>query len=97
MTTITINDKDYETDAMSDKDKGVVQLLQQNLVSVNMLEHWLQCVRFVGEMKTKELERSLNGETEMVRARNEKGHYIADDPDTPENEAWVEKPKEKKE
>ena len=87
MTTVTINDKDYETDAMSDKDKGVVQMLQQNLVSVNMLEHWLQCVRFVGEMKTRE----------MVRARNEKGHYIADDPDTPENEAWVEKPKEKKE
>ena len=32
-------------------------------------------------------------ETEMVRARNEKGHYIADDPNTPENEAWEEKPK----
>jgi len=30
-------------------------------------------------------------ETEMVRARNEKGHYIADDPDTPENEAWTTK------
>ena len=28
-------------------------------------------------------------ETEMVRARNEKGHYIADDPNTPENEAWT--------
>jgi len=97
MTTVTINDTDYETDSMSDKQKEIVQLLQQNLVSVNMLEHWLQCVRFVGEMKTKELERSLNGDTEMVRARNEKGHYIADDPDTPENEAWVEKPKEKKE
>ena len=100
MTTITINDKDYESDTMSDKDKGVVQLLQQNLVSVNMLEHWLQCVRFVGEMKTRELEKSLNGVAEvaeMARARNEKGHYIADDPDTPENEAWVEKPKEKKE
>ena len=97
MTTITINGKDYESDTMSDKDKGVVQLLQQNLVSVNMLEHWLQGVRFVGEMKTRELEKSLNGETEIVRARNEKGHYVADDPDTPENEAWVEKPKEKKE
>jgi len=97
MTTITINDKDYESDTMSDKDKGIVQLLQQTDVSVNMLNHWLQCVRFVGEMKTKELERSLNGETELVRARNEKGHYVADDPDTPENEAWVEKPKEKKE
>ena len=33
--------------------------------------------------------------TEMVRARNDQGHYIADDPSTPENEAWVEKPKKK--
>jgi len=97
MTTVTINDTDYETDGMSDKEKEIVQLLQQNLVSVNMLEHWMQCVKFVGEMKTRELEKSLKEETEMVRARNEKGHYIADDPDTPENEAWVEKPKEKKE
>ena len=24
----------------------------------------------------------------MIRARNNKGHYIADDPTTPENEAW---------
>ena len=29
----------------------------------------------------------------LKRARNDKGHYIADDPTTPENEAWVtEKP-----
>ena len=26
---------------------------------------------------------------EPKRARNKKGHYIADDPSTPENEAWV--------
>ena len=26
---------------------------------------------------------------ETVRARDSKGRYIADDPDTPENEAWV--------
>jgi len=91
MTTVTINDTDYETDSMSDKQKEIVQLLQQNLVSVNMLEHWMQCVKFVGEMKTRELEKSLKEETEMVRARNEKGHYIADDPDTPENEAWTTK------
>ena len=31
--------------------------------------------------------------TEMVRARNDQGHYIADDPKTEINEAWVEKPK----
>jgi len=39
MTTITINGKDYESDTMSDKDKGAVQLLQQTDVSVNMLNH----------------------------------------------------------
>ena len=27
----------------------------------------------------------------LERARNDKGHYISDDPNTPENEAWVEK------
>jgi len=30
-------------------------------------------------------------EVEMVRARNTKGHYIKDDPNTPENEAWTTK------
>ena len=30
-------------------------------------------------------------ETEMVRARNNKGHYISDDPTTPENEALTTK------
>ena len=41
---------------------------------------------FVNGSVTEEVE-----ETEMVRARNDKGHYIADDPDTPENEAWTAK------
>lgn len=33
----------------------------------------------------------LEGEDElgMVRARNDKGHYIADDPNTEVNEAWI--------
>ena len=32
-------------------------------------------------------------ETVRVRARTEEGHFVKDDPKTPENEAWVEKPK----
>jgi hypothetical protein len=32
---------------------------------------------------------------ELVRARDSKGGFVADDPNTPENEAWVEKPKAK--
>ena len=43
---------------------------------------------FVNGSVTEEVEVE---ETEMVRARNEKGHYISDDPDTPENEAWTTK------
>ena len=49
------------------------------------------------EKKEARREAMVNPEaaTEMVRARNDQGHYIADDPSTPENEAWVEKPKKK--
>ena len=43
---------------------------------------------FVNNSVTEEVEVE---ETEMVRARNEKGHYISDDPNTPENEAWTTK------
>ena len=43
---------------------------------------------FVNGSVTEEVEVE---ETEMFRARNEKGHYIADDPNTPENEAWTTK------
>lgn len=60
MTTVSINDVEYDTENMTDKQLKTVQLLQQNLVSVNMLDHWLQCVKFVGEIKTRELNKSLS-------------------------------------
>lgn len=45
---------------------------------------------------TWEKERSANVVViETVRARDENGHFISDDPSTPENEAWVKKPKKK--
>ena len=31
------------------------------------------------------------GTVKKVRARNKKGHYVKDDPNTPENEAWTTK------
>ena len=60
MTTVSLNDVEYDTENMTDKQLKTVQLLQQNLVSVNMLDHWLQCVKFVGEIKTRELNKSLS-------------------------------------
>lgn len=50
-----------------------------------------------GEWLTKEQDVLdwISENTEKVRARNSKGHYIKDDPTTPENEAWVTKIKKK--
>mgnify|MGYP003131728661 CR=1 FL=1 len=39
---------------------------------------------------------NVASEKEKVRARDDKGHFVKDDPNTPENEAWVEKPVAKK-
>ena len=35
----------------------------------------------------------IQSSAEKVRARNDKGHYVKDDPTTPENEAWTTKVK----
>lgn len=50
-----------------------------------------------GEWLTKEQDvlNWISENTEKVRARNSKGHYVKDDPTTPENEAWVTKIKKK--
>jgi hypothetical protein len=49
-----------------------------------------------GEWETKNPEvltfiEENEGTKKKVRARNEDGHFIADDPSTPENEAWTTK------
>ena len=38
---------------------------------------------------------NIFGVRAKIRARNEQGHFLADEPSTPENEAWEEKPKPK--
>jgi len=45
------------------------------------------------EKEKKVAQRLSENPVEMVRARNKDGHFVKDDPSTPENEAWVEKPK----
>lgn len=44
--------------------------------------------------KTQELMKTLEKEKKLRRARTKKGRFIADDPSTPQNEAYV--PKEPK-
>lgn len=48
------------------------------------------------ERNRKALEAVSEPEVEVVRARNAKGHLMADDPSTPDvNEAWTTRPKKK--
>jgi|TARA_R110000787_G_scaffold219661_2_gene328366 hypothetical protein len=47
------------------------------------------------EKEKKIAQRLSETPVELVRARNENGHFIKDDPKTEENEAWIEKPKDK--
>tara|TARA_R100000541_G_scaffold40854_1_gene48333 strand:+ start:422 stop:646 length:225 start_codon:yes stop_codon:yes gene_type:complete len=47
------------------------------------------------EKEKKIAQRLSENPVELVRARNENGHFIKDDPKTEENESWVEKPKAK--
>lgn len=51
----------------------------------------------VGGSSAKASGGNSSGGSKKVRARTKEGHFVKDDPNTPENEAWVEeKPKPKK-
>ena len=47
-------------------------------------------------VEEKKVAKNTNSKPEKVRARDDKGHFVKDDPDTPENEAWTEKKPKKK-
>lgn len=47
------------------------------------------------DSKDPEVLKFIEESTTKVRARNSKGHYVKDDPTTPENEAWTTKVKKK--
>ena len=60
MTTVTVNDKDYDTDNMNEEQQELVKLLQQNAITLNMLDHQMQCVCAIGKVKSEELHQLLN-------------------------------------
>ena len=52
--------------------------------------------RIAVEKEKKIARREAENAPVMVRARDDKGHYVKDDPTTEVNEAWVEVPVEEK-
>ena len=81
--------------AGSNDELGLTQKLYVLDEKVEAKESWQQDLMqtFVSNgwaIEIKEEELSEIEEAEPVRARNDKGHYIADDPNTPDvNEAYV--------
>jgi hypothetical protein len=68
---------------LSDKNKVIAQKVNGDWATKDDSVSIFTILDFVKDAEVEEVE--------MVRARNEKGHYIADDPNTPENEAWTTK------
>ena len=60
MTKVTIDDKEYDTDNMTEAQIELLNVLQQNTVIANQLDHQIQCVRAVGKVKLEELVKLLD-------------------------------------
>ena len=59
------------------------------------IQEWLELTGKVTPTSPKKVTTTKTN-TKRVRNRNAKGHYVKDDPNTPENEAWKEIPIEPK-
>ena len=60
MTTLTIDDKKYNIDDLDDGQKEIVNILNVGTNSVALLNHIVQCVQAVQQLKTNELRSSLD-------------------------------------
>ena len=62
MTKLTLDDKEYEIDDMTDEQKEILNILNLGSNSANLLNHMAQCVNAIQQMKTNELKQSLEGD-----------------------------------
>jgi hypothetical protein len=61
MTKLTLDDKEYEIEDMNDEQKEILNILNLGSNSSNLLNHMIQCVNTIQQMKTNELKQSLEG------------------------------------
>tara|TARA_R100000995_G_scaffold839_1_gene578 strand:+ start:5920 stop:6120 length:201 start_codon:yes stop_codon:yes gene_type:complete len=60
MSEVKINDRQYDTDDMTEEQLDLLNVLQQNTVIANQLDHQIQCVRAIGKVKLEELVKLLD-------------------------------------
>ena len=61
MTKLTLDDKEYEIDDMTDEQKEILNILNVGSNASALLNHISQCVTAIQQMKTNELKQSLEG------------------------------------
>lgn len=64
MTKITLDDKEYDTANLTDEQNQIVNILNVGTNSVAILDHVTQCVRAIQQMKTSELKKSLENDSQ---------------------------------
>jgi hypothetical protein len=62
MTKLTLDEKEYEIEDFTDTQKEMVNILNLGSNSSTLLNHMLQCVNAIQQMKTDELRQSLEGD-----------------------------------
>jgi len=62
MTKLTLDEKEYEIEDFTDAQKEMVNILNLGSNSSTLLNHMLQCVTAIQQMKTDELRQSLKGD-----------------------------------
>ncbi len=62
MTKLTLDEKEYEIEDLTDTQKEMVNILNLGSNSSTLLNHMLQCVKAIQQMKTDELRQSLEGD-----------------------------------
>ena len=64
MTKITIDDKEYDTVNFTDEQNQIINILNVGTNSVALLDHITQCVRAIQQIKTNELQKSLEDDSQ---------------------------------
>tara|TARA_R110001606_G_scaffold28011_1_gene89250 strand:+ start:102 stop:431 length:330 start_codon:yes stop_codon:yes gene_type:complete len=92
-----VDENGYVWDAMGNQSAGEdiygnVQSKDPNVTEVCRLADMVVPTKKAPKKTKAKKEKAVGTSSKMVRARDENGHFIADDPSTPDvNEAWVSK------
>jgi len=64
MTNIILDDKEYDSADLTDEQKQTVNILNVGNNSIALLDHMIQCVKVVQQLKSNELKKSLEDDSQ---------------------------------